>query len=290
MANRAVEEYAADDGSSDVFGADGALVPNQTATTGTTDRSFSFNGTASATDLLIVEIKESSTGNWTPATQLYPFSSGNNAGATNFYGIRGAWTSSTVYRVQFGNQGDRVSSSSSSAGATPWSTLYSAGARFRVRKVSGGAVVGYPIGARNIVGDTTGTTVPGGYIGERLTSSGSATAWTSGQYMDGGNAGLTLTPGVWLIKSQHVYTLGGDTAISEYTYGVGTASGNSATGLTEYITHRNAANNPAGNQRFVSPTTYVNISASTTYYPKFYLVGTRSAGTVTSSLEAVRIA
>jgi len=137
-------EFAADDGSADVFGPNGALVPNQTATTGSTSRDFTFASPPQASDLYVVEIMESTAiPNWTPASSYMPFSAGNNSTTSNLYGIRGYWSSATVYRVQFGNQGDRVSSSAASAGASPWSTLYAAGMRFRVRKISGGNAVGF---------------------------------------------------------------------------------------------------------------------------------------------------
>jgi hypothetical protein len=63
--------------------------------------------------------------------------------------------------------------------------------------------VGYPVGARNVVGDTTGTAVPTGYIGEvvevtrtsNLTLSSVAATYTDVL------TGLTLTPGVWELEA-----------------------------------------------------------------------------------------
>ena len=208
---------------------------------------------------------------------------------TSYYGVYAELTSATNLRVYWGNMGVRPSNTTYAGAGNAWSNL--SGYRWRVRKVSGGASVGYPVSARNVVGDTSGTAVPSGFIGEKqsLASAGAA-AWTTNQYMDGGNAGLTLQPGIWLIKSQHIYAVSSDSAVTQLTFGVGTASGNSATGLTEYTTLRPASHTPAGNQRLVSPSVYVNISAATTYYPKFLITGTRSGGTVASDLEAIRIA
>lgn len=136
-------EYVSDDGSSDVFGPYGSLVPNQTATTGGTNRSFSFQTAPNSTDMFVVEIYDGANGVWNLASSQFPYSTGNNGSSSNEYGVQGSWTSSTVYQVRFGNQGTKIDSSSSSAGTTPWSTLYSAGWRFRVRKAKGGTTVGF---------------------------------------------------------------------------------------------------------------------------------------------------
>jgi hypothetical protein len=295
LANRAVEEYSSDDGSSDVFGINGSLFPNQAAAVATTIRDFTFQGSITATDKYTLEISEATGYPWSSASDIYPFSSGNNAGSTNFYGVRGHWLSATVYRVEFGNQGERVSSSAVTAGNVPWSTFFTAGARFRVRKVSGGSSVGFPVGARNIVGDTTGTTVPTGYLGELVTADGSAQSLTTGQYNDGGVAVQTLGIGIWDVQIvANVIPTNASTSVTAVVVGLGTATGNSGTGLSDGITaatSRFAAVVPGNSaaMTFISPTVRLILAAPTTYYAKVLANFTVSTATGTCYFRARRV-
>jgi hypothetical protein len=287
MTNRAVAEYAyntsltdANDTSSFGYGAAGTQFGN--FSTATRTKRVRFQTPIQKTDLIFIEVFWN--GFWTSLhnTGLQPLSSTTGMMLSN------AVVGSTDLDVLFGSAGF---SASPAAGASAWSGIDNdPNYLWRVAKISGGAAAGYPIGARNIVGDTTGTAVPAGYIGERKISTGSNSAWTTNQYMDGGNVGLALTPGVWMIKSQHVYTPSSDSAVTSYTYGVGTAAGNDATGMTDYRLEGPASHTPSSSPRFVSPSLYVNISANTTYYPKFRITGTRSGGLVSSDLEAIRVA
>lgn len=208
MAERAVEEYAADDGTNDVFGPAGALVPNQALGT-LVSRDFSFQGVRQETSNLIVEYNNGS--GWTNAAAYFPFV----IQGTNTYGVRGFWNSSTVYRVVFG-AGGAVSDNATygNNGSVSWASLFSASNRFRVRMVNGGAVVGYPVGARNVVGDTTGTAVPQGFIGEELIATRTSNvsgSTTSASYTDITGLSLTLTPGVWDVESFATVTVEGAT-------------------------------------------------------------------------------
>jgi hypothetical protein len=65
---------------------------------------------------------------------------------------------------------------------------------------TGASAVGFPVSARNIVGDTSGTAVPSGYVGEvkSAVQSGaisitSSTNWTN-------ISSVTLTKGVWSVS------------------------------------------------------------------------------------------
>jgi hypothetical protein len=82
MAERAVEEYASDDGSADVFGVSGSLVPNVVAATGLTSRDFTFQGTRQSTDFFSVEIMEPN-GGWEQVASYMPWVRGNNANSNN---------------------------------------------------------------------------------------------------------------------------------------------------------------------------------------------------------------
>jgi hypothetical protein len=162
MADRAVESYAADDGSSDVFGPNGALVPNVGTGTGTTARDFVFTETKQATDNYILEYNFGGNG-WSQQNGLWNYIEGQSS---YVFGMRGFWLSSTTYRVQFGNGGVQPTNGLNVAGGTAWSSEYSNGDRFRVRRVSGGAQVGYPISSANIVGRVDGNAPATGMVGE----------------------------------------------------------------------------------------------------------------------------
>lgn len=136
-----VTQWASDDGTSDVLGPQGSLVPNVAYSTGTTTRVFSFSVPQDLRQFVRVEYNRSGNG-WGAASDLYPFSGGNNAGTTNFYGVRGEWISSTSYQVSFGNQGTRVNSSAASNGTDSWATEFSGGSRFRVGLSIGGVFIG----------------------------------------------------------------------------------------------------------------------------------------------------
>ncbi len=184
---------------------------------------------------------------------------------------------------------------------TTWASV--AALFWRVKKSSGGQAVGFGlvnpgvsaglVSANGLAGKTNGVAVGAGYVGQvRSQASGGAAAWTSTQYTDGGNTGLTLQAGVWMVKADITHTVASDSLITQYIYGVlATTSGNSGpTDATGYIQFQPASHTPTGNQNFVSPWMIVNISADTVYYPKMRITGTRSSGTVTSNISAVRIA
>ena len=202
MADRAVEEFASDDGSADVFGPNGSLVPNVAFTSSTTSRLFTVQTTIQNTDFFSLEISEATGRAFLPVGTAYPFVQGNNANGLNHYGVRLRISGST-FEVEFGNRGQRVSVSNVDNGNTQWSDLFAAGARFRLRKVSGGAAVGYPIGARNVIGDVSGTAVPAGFIGESVTGNLSSVvnvSTTTNAATDVTGATLPLTPGVFLFS------------------------------------------------------------------------------------------
>ena len=134
--------WGSDDGTNDVFGPNGSLVPSIADSTGTTDRVFTVPSTFQAGDLAIVEYKLG-TGNWQTAVDLYPNSYGNNSNSNNAYGIAGFWSSTSNYTVRFGNRGNRVNATNADAASSTWATRNSAGDRFRVRLAKAGAAVGF---------------------------------------------------------------------------------------------------------------------------------------------------
>jgi len=144
-------EWAADDGTNDVFGPNGALVPNQAFATGNVSRAFAFPTGKQDTDLYILEVNYRGFG-WSQMSDLFIYNCGNNGVSSNCYGAQGAWTSATAYTVSFGSQGTRVNISSSSNGNSAWATEYAAGTRFRVRKIAGGNAVGFGLATQTSSG------------------------------------------------------------------------------------------------------------------------------------------
>lgn len=190
MAERAVETYSADDGSGDVFGPNGALVPNVAFGAGGTNRDFVFQNSRNATDLFVMEVNNQGLG-WIPAFGVYPYSVGNNAGATNEYGMRGYWISATTFRVRFGNQGTIPVLSTANNGESAWATEFAAGTRFRVRQVQGGAVVGFPVGVQNLWNAVPTVVTIDGFNPSDLI--GTATNATARTIQDAGTGNITVS-------------------------------------------------------------------------------------------------
>jgi hypothetical protein len=200
LADRAVEEYAfntststtTSDTTSFGYGPQGAQIG---AITAFISRRVQFRSPIISTDTILLEISDDRI-NWRQP-------GGAVAGAvvdnfrydgSNFIGIGIDTTTSTV-SVFFGRYRTGV--------IDVWAGT-AAGLYWRVRKISGGAAVGFPVSARNIVGDISGTAVPTGYVGEKIDwSLGVSTTLTSGsgyQNVGGATQGITLNKGVYFLS------------------------------------------------------------------------------------------
>jgi hypothetical protein len=136
-----VTQWASDDGSSDVLGPQGSLVPNVAFSTGATNRDFAFSIPQDLRQFVRCELNYRGFG-WSSAADIFPFSSGNNAVSGNSYGVQAYWISSSTFRVTFGNQGTNVAVSNVSNGGSSWATEFAAGTRFRVGLSIGGVFIG----------------------------------------------------------------------------------------------------------------------------------------------------
>lgn len=216
MADRAVEEYAyntststtASDLTSFQNGAGGALIRSITAAL---IRRVRFQTAIQPTDSIIVEVSPDQL-RWFPISNGYTdnatFSVNNfQQQSTLLYGLGYPKViNSTDVDVNFGQYSDANGATYAVAGRA-WSV--GGGALYwRVRKVSGGASVGFPVGARNIVGDTSGTAVPAGLPNEEIkaarTTIYASGAATAGTYYDVTGLSVTLTPGNWDIYVMNV--------------------------------------------------------------------------------------
>lgn len=169
MANRAVEEFASNTGAEGVtagstysntsylaYGSAGSAFVSVASTTVNSATSYlvRFQTPIQATDLLMLEVTDPQ-GSWAPLGQIdsSPVSYQNQA--DSYYGVgftRVSGSSTDVY-VGFGNKGCRpltTNGTAFAASGTAWSTLTTR--KWRLRKVSGGASVGFPIAPSNFVG------------------------------------------------------------------------------------------------------------------------------------------
>lgn len=134
----ATTTFYADDGTSDVFGVNGALVPNVAFGAGSTNRDITISS-QQAIRGYTVEINYRGFG-WCKASDIFPYFTGHNNNAGNTVGVQGVWTSATNFRVSFGNRGTAVSASGVDNGASAWATEFAGGTRFRLVEASPGTV------------------------------------------------------------------------------------------------------------------------------------------------------
>jgi hypothetical protein len=225
------------------------------------------------TDRISIEFNPGS--GWALASDILGATTTNDAGTAS-YGqyIRPVIGSNTDFDVFF---------NSAATGLSAWSGL--TGYKWRVRKVSSGASVGYPISARNIVGDTSGTVVPNGMIGEykQQTWSG-VTPPNNTAYFN--PASVVLTPGIWELSVQS----GGGAANSfGISGGISTDSGTTFSDLVDGFNFNFGHTTVTGvnNTAFVVTPFIVNITSTTTYYAKVKVGGTIS-GTNAGKILATR--
>jgi hypothetical protein len=215
LADRALEEYASNSGGQGtaaatsytnasfvVYGSNGSLIPSVGSTTpdAATEYIVRFQSQILPTDTIILELNRF--GSWLPIASGL---AGTGAvmyqrQASAYYGIgfNQINGSTTDCLVQFGNYGARPpgpGGSFAGLGET-WSTYSSV--RWRLRKVSSGSQVGYPISTKNIVGATDGVAPVTGMLGETLSiiSTGTLQIPTSSAG-DITGMSLSLPPGVW---------------------------------------------------------------------------------------------
>lgn len=289
MANRAVEEYASnsDTGASDntssfAYGISGSLIPNRSVGTAVKKRIRLTDW--QQTDTLLVELLEPGE-NWMPAD--YHLSSWQRQGTLN-YGIGLEYVNATDIDVVFGNGGYRSSGATYASNGAGWDALYTLGWKWRVRKVSGGAAVGYPVSTANIVGRTDGVTVGSGYIGEKIGGAvGSPVSLTTNTPANG--ASLSLTPGVWQIFATCYFDGTGSTTWSDTSFiGITTTSATIPADDTVAVVYPTSLKDHT-----LKTSTVVNISTTTTYYMVVQCTFGASTAAVRasySSFYAIRIA
>lgn len=148
--------------------------------------------------------------------------------------------------------------------------------------------------ARDVLGDTTGTSVPTGYIGEKISfSSASGIAINSAPTIigDGSTTGVaTLTPGVYMVFANGIYIASDSTTyipIELYSIG-GTATVSNTGNLQASPVSDDSSTLVYGYQRIA----YVLVTSTTLIGVRAAAVsgGTASGASVSSSSFAIRIA
>ena len=287
MADRAVEEYASNGAAAGVstndttdfkYGPAGSQIG---AITAGHYKRVRFQTVVQATDNIIVELRDPQTNVWSAlgnsfatqsfGSQVVPWSI---SGSTQVGMGRLAPFSSTDVDVYF------ASVPSAGTGAVWGTGAGSMGSCFwRCRKVSGGAAVGFPVGARNVIGDTTGTAVPAGYIGETLTQSrlrGALTSLTTGVPLNVLATPLTLTPGVWSLTGTVAYKTATSTSVTAIFAAINTTSATipattsyavpSSTGQIAVSRETSATVYGSGDNNLILPPQTIVVSTSTIYY------------------------
>lgn len=121
--------------------------------------------------------------------------------------------------------------------------------------------IGWPDGQ---IPATSGTTQPGtGKVGELITGNGSINFSASGTPVNVTSA--TITPGVWDIELDGVFSGAGATTSNDWIAVISTASGSVVSGVV-YGWHERAPGGLDFNKMVTSPRKRVAVSVNTTYY------------------------
>jgi len=304
MADRAVEEYASnnDTATTDdtgtthlVDGAAGALIGHSSTPAGASfKRLVRFKSPILSTDKLVLEIAGTD-GKWqdlgcivgTATLQIDRL----RYDGTNWIGIgidtTGITNTTDVY-VVFGKY--------RTASTAVWNVA-SAAVYYRVRKVSGQATVGFPVSARNVVGDTSGQTVPSGYIGETYEVTFSAvSAGTTGNWTSIAGA-INIPAGKWAVSVSSFLISGASTAFSannNHMVLLNTIA-NSSSGFVDGINAGSTAGSfgtpGSGLKIGIGFSNYIlNLSSTTTYYLNTNTQYTSTTPTWSGRVTAIRIA
>jgi hypothetical protein len=295
MADRSVEEYASSDNAGITQGTsytgnysnsiNGSVIPQITTTSATgpsTKYRVQFNTPTQATDRFFCEVQMGAGQNWLPvehegaAINPYSYQGGVNYG---FGGL--THVSSTLVDVSFGFAGRVPTSTTYAAAGASWSGL-GTGVRWRVRKVSGGAQVGYPISSASVVGRVDGNAPATGMVGERITAIVSTTSAIGTSDADVTGASLALTAGSWEIYYSATCQVTTGAAASNNSDGTIklTDSANTLIGTSARSMRVTTVAAVSNNSTVcLSASEVVNISASTTYKLRAFRTDGAGVGT-----------
>jgi hypothetical protein len=295
LADRALEEYASNSSASDandltsfLNGPLGSTTPGPL--TAYRVKRVRFQTSILPTDSIYLESRASLTSPWAVVQAL---DGGNGmsplqlqAGVYYGIGLNAYAVNSTDIDVSFGRYAWPNGATYGAAGAA-WSTSLG---YWRVRKVSSGAQVGYPISTKNIVGATDGVAPVTGMLGEIVsitpTLKTASTSWTSAA-----SSSITLQAGLWLLSGVTTNFVTSGTYVAAYLSQTLTTSGTGTpSGTTTGIDHLSSACGPGAGSVQIS-NRFVNVPQGST---QTWYMGVRSDGTAANAwsiyLQATRIA
>lgn len=235
---------------------------------------LTWQGAYQSTDTLVVEWQAPGTDDW---VQRFPYT---GVGASTYgAAVVGTSTTNTV-QLQFATTGYDQSTGATWDSISTW--------RWRLRRVGNG-LVGLPLGARNIVGDVSGTAVPSGMIGEQVRVAQTTSASFPATAIFGDLGSITLTPGVWDISCT-LLCLANLASVTSFFTGVGTTSGNSSAGLVDGDNYLYAAFSASTQDLSLTVPSYrVLVTATTTYYQKVRATYTVATPQYRGRISAVRV-
>lgn len=269
------------------YGPNGASTKaiNSTTLASTTNYRVQFQTPIQATDKIDLEIFTDS--GWVTANSVSPFINGTS---NSFYGAVVTQSGTNTADVSFGNNGSRPTSGLGSNGVA-WPGGF--GTRWRVRKSSAGAAVGFGIvqpgvssglvSASGLPGNTTGSAVAAGYVGEKLDFTSRSVTGGDQAWVANANALVTLTPGTWLILGNAAFSIIGTAQAVAISTSTTAGSGQ----IAKMTVVQNATLNVEGQL----PVAYYQVTSGTTQSLYIHGVGSSATtGTMTVNGFAIRIA
>ena len=285
LADRALEEYYATSGTWDanssttVTGPDGAAMGGA-LTLGRT-KTITLLSNLLPTDKLFLEMRfgSSSASPWVDASNSgYQYT---RQGAIEFGATITSISGNTV-TIYFAPKA--LSSNTTYAnvtGAQDWNSTWS----WRLRKVSSGAQVGYPISTKNIVGATDGVAPVTGMLGEVVRSQGSTSLSAATGTVN--VTSIQIGAGTWILSGFIGSTLGAD-SITSMIVSDASGTGNTLTGITNGHDVGLAAQSTTGKVGSTPMLAYYT-SSPRTIFLNFFRLNSVTA-TVGFHLSATRIA
>jgi hypothetical protein len=294
MADRSVEEFAWNSDVSSTAsvtasgfsnGPSGVLFNAAWSTNTQWTRRVRFNTPRQDTDKIQIELNYQGLG-WVPFEQSHP----RLRQSSTFYGVEIRPVSGTLtdFDIVFFSGGYEASNATYGGNGTTYSNLNTS--LWRVRKVSGGAQVGYPISSANIVGRTDGNAPATGMVGERLTAVNTTTnnavfntAFSSGS--------VSLTSGSYdLFGIIGISAAGTLSTIARAIVAVRDAGATSLSGTTFGENRMDAVANSSDLGGTMIGPWRVNVSATTTYHAVGQIQAASGTGTANLRVIANRVA
>lgn len=163
--------------------------------------------------------------------------------------------------------------------------------------VTSGLVPLNGLSARSVIGDTTGTAVPAGCVGETISATNygsSDISFAAGQYVHAGADTITLTAGTWLLYGAvRIYTPSTTDSLYGIQVNIGTASGNNSTGMIDSYSGEQKVIGPSNGayqkQSVNTVPRVVTIAANQSYFIKTTVAGSsgsswfRNGATITGT-------